>query len=98
MSRRIKIDRRTIADRGTVIEVVNQCPALPAEFYADLRWVIREINQTAARLTEDMYSDYWNRLGAAIDLGSNAQTLDMWLEVLQGEDDAYCCTCSQAKQ
>jgi hypothetical protein len=98
MSRRIKVDRRSIADRGTAIEVVNQCPALPAEFYTDLRCVIKEINQTAARLTDEMYEYYGNRLGAAIDLGSNAQTLDMWLEVLQGEDYAYCCPCSNAKR
>ncbi len=85
MSRRIKPDRRTVADRGTVIEITNvvDYSGIPEELTNTIKQVRDDLWRAGWRLTDEMYRDEWNRDGMAYDLCDLAANLDWVLKELR---------------
>jgi len=63
MSRRTKIDRRTIADRGTVIEIIRQVEysGIPPDFILRLRDIQKDLIRYARCLGEEKCRDDYER-------------------------------------
>ncbi len=85
MSRRIKPDRRTVADRGTIIEITNvvESPDIPEVLTNTIKQVRDDLWRAGRNLTDEMYRDDWNRDGMAYDLGYLAADLDWVLKELR---------------
>ncbi len=85
MSRRIKPDRRTVADRGTVIEITNvvESPDIPEVLTNTIKQIRDDLWRAGRQLTDEMYRYEGNRDGMAYDLCDLAANLDWVLKELR---------------
>jgi predicted RNA-binding protein with EMAP domain len=63
MSKRVKPDRRTIADRGSIIEIVQQVnyPGIPQDFVDRLKEIKRQIEYYVEKFPDERYREDWMR-------------------------------------
>jgi len=63
MSKRVKPDRRTIADRGSIIEIVQQVnyPGIPQDFVDRLKEIKRQIEYYVEKFPDEIYREDWMR-------------------------------------
>jgi hypothetical protein len=82
MSRRIKPDRRNVADPYSVVELVHvvEYPNIPVEFIRALDRLRKDLARMSWRICGEEYRDDESRRWVAWDLAEEAQNIDCMME------------------
>lgn len=93
MSRRIKVDRRTVTDRCSTVEIVRvvEYPNVPTELVEKMQHIRDYLSRLSWRINAEEYRDDFSRYCVALDLSAEADNLDWLLKELRliADDELY---------